>query len=355
MNAERDRDRAMEGLLPETLRADAGVQASEGCLDAETLAAWMDGGLDAPALALVEAHAAGCARCQAMVGVITRTIPTVSAPASWWQRHRQVRWLVPLGAGAAAVALWTAVPERRQPGAPLIQSAPVEARTDVSAPATAEATAPAPAPAALPPMRPGAAAPAPVVRPQTAQGATAFSKDVAVAPSQAEGPARLEAPRAVESLALRAEDQLAAAPPAQRAAPPAAPAAPAPGSLRRQQAGAPTAPLEIVSPDPAVRWRLGARGVVEYSASGGAAWESLSTGIAAELTAGSSPSATVCWLVGRGGTILLATDGRHWQRVPFADAADLASVAAIDARTASVTTTDGRIFRTSDAGQTWQR
>jgi photosystem II stability/assembly factor-like uncharacterized protein len=39
--------------------------------------------------------------------------------------------------------------------------------------------------------------------------------------------------------------------------------------------------------------------------------------------------------------------------VPFPEAVDLASVQASDARTAVITTNDGRTFRTADAGQTW--
>jgi photosystem II stability/assembly factor-like uncharacterized protein len=96
-------------------------------------------------------------------------------------------------------------------------------------------------------------------------------------------------------------------------------------------------------------------GSVEYSTNGGATWEPLPTGVSAQLTAGSSPSASVCWLVGRGGVVLLTTNGRSWQRLAPPDTADLAAVQATDARRATVTTADGRVFRTEDAGQTWIR
>jgi photosystem II stability/assembly factor-like uncharacterized protein len=112
---------------------------------------------------------------------------------------------------------------------------------------------------------------------------------------------------------------------------------------------------EIASPDPSFRWRLGAAGVVEHSADGGSTWEVLPTGVVADLTAGMSPSPSVCWLVGRAGTVLLSIDGRRWQRVTFPEATDLVAVQARDARTATVTTADGRTFRTADGGASWDR
>jgi photosystem II stability/assembly factor-like uncharacterized protein len=53
--------------------------------------------------------------------------------------------------------------------------------------------------------------------------------------------------------------------------------------------------------------------------------------------------------------VLLTIDGRSWRRVAFPDATDLSAVRATDARTASVSTADGRIFSTSDGGVTWER
>ena len=81
---------------------------------------------------------------------------------------------------------------------------------------------------------------------------------------------------------------------------------------------------------------------MSVSTNAGATWELLPTGGPAELTAGSSPSPFVCWLVGRGGVVLRTTDGRRWERVPFPEPVDLVSVQSSDAQTAVVTTTDGR-------------
>jgi photosystem II stability/assembly factor-like uncharacterized protein len=115
-----------------------------------------------------------------------------------------------------------------------------------------------------------------------------------------------------------------------------------------------TAP-EIVSSDPSIRWRIGRGGLIQRSADRGATWEVLPTGVVADLLAGISSSPSVCWVVGRAGTVLRAIDGRRFDRVPFPEIVDLAAVRASDARTAVVTTTDGREFRTADGGATWMR
>ena len=114
------------------------------------------------------------------------------------------------------------------------------------------------------------------------------------------------------------------------------------------------ASAEIVSPDGRNRWRPGPPGFVEYSSDGGSTRQTLPTGVSATLTAGASPSSSVCWLVGRSGTIVLSTDGRRFQRVPFPEGVDLIAVNAVDAQIATVTTADGRRFSTADGGRTWR-
>ena len=69
---------------------------------------------------------------------------------------------------------------------------------------------------------------------------------------------------------------------------------------------------------------------------------------------GHAPTPTVCWLVGRAGIVMLSTDGTKFTRVQFPDLSDLRSITAIDAHQATVTTTDGRVFTTENAGETWQ-
>ena len=92
---------------------------------------------------------------------------------------------------------------------------------------------------------------------------------------------------------------------------------------------------------------------MQYSSTGGSQWETLEVDVNVELTAGASPSASVCWLVGRAGTVLRTIDGRRFQRLPFPEAVDLAGVASASERAATVTASDGRVFRTADGGVTW--
>ena len=76
----RDRDRILEQALKHELRA-AGTPAAGACLDAETLGAWTEGGLDPAAMAAAEAHVSTCARCQALVGTMARSTPALAPQA----------------------------------------------------------------------------------------------------------------------------------------------------------------------------------------------------------------------------------------------------------------------------------
>ena len=59
-------------------------------------------------------------------------------------------------------------------------------------------------------------------------------------------------------------------------------------------------------------------------------------------------------VVGRAGIVMLSTDGVKFLRVLFPDLSDLRSITAVDAREATVTTTDGRVFVTVDGGENWE-
>jgi len=113
-----------------------------------------------------------------------------------------------------------------------------------------------------------------------------------------------------------------------------------------------------------VRWRL--RGgspapplsiaLLERSKDEGVTWEAVALPPQTTmLSGGSAPTNTVCWLVGRAGTVLLSTDGTVFRQVTKPVEADLASVRATDARSATVRTADGRTFVTTDGGVTWVR
>jgi hypothetical protein len=354
VNTGRDRDTSVDRLLQRSLagRDSSGAGARDECPDAETLAAWVDGGLRKHQVALMEAHASDCARCQAFLAAVLQTAPDLSPSASqesWW-RGLGLRWLVPLAAGAAAMILWVAVPSDERPDLPEQASAQLptaspappqpEAGADrFNAPAVrleqpgaaddkraakAEDSAPSFAPAERDQQKQDAAsAPAPAVEPVDTLGARASAAPPAAAPAQSPSASN-------ETVALSRVE-----------------------SDRGRRGGLIVPPIEIMSPDPAVRWRIGGAGSVEHTTNGGTTWVAVPTGISADLTAGASPSRLVCWLVGRAGIVLLTTDGRTWRRVSFPEMADLAAVQAANAQAATITTGDGRTFRTTDGGLTW--
>src|SRR5262245_45299543 len=99
-----DRDEAIDRLLRESPRVLGADAAGDRCLDADTLAAWVDGSLSRADRGAAEAHAASCARCQSMLAAMIRTQPPVPA-RSWWRVH-SIAWLTPLAAAGTAVLVW---------------------------------------------------------------------------------------------------------------------------------------------------------------------------------------------------------------------------------------------------------
>jgi hypothetical protein len=303
------------------------------CLDAETLAAWADDRLTTAERDAVEAHAADCARCQAVVAAMVRAEPPAEPAPAWWRRGSILGWLVPLTAVAAAV-IWVVV----SPGT--IQ------RPQDAAPAEMIAAAPTPSPSPQMTIANGEL----VARSDKALDALSARKQAT--PEQNAPLMRIEAaPPAAPAAVVPAPEPARPAVSADRMA--------ASGALRGQAFGnslrADLVP-EIVSSNPASRWRITPDpAFVQHSADGGATWEMQRTTVTTTLAAGASPSPSVCWLAGSGGVVVLSTDARTWRRVSFSENADLVAVSATDASTATVTTADGRKFSTSDGGATWDR
>ena len=350
------RDQSLEHLLRQSRAADPTSGGRSPCLDAETLAAWADGGLPPHPLAVAEAHAVECARCQAAVAVLMKQpVPVRDAV----QRRRWkwgAGWLVPLAAGAAAVGVWLAVPQRTAPADEAHPGTLAMLETKTAAVPAPEPSAPADR--GLPAQPPAVAGGAPAASAEQrssaanevakAESADAFRRDeTASGARQAEG-----LPRSRASASQEAVGRLAAEPAAATAAAgTAAPAAAAPVRAVVQDAAG---PRQVESPDLSIRWRIGAGGSVEVSADAGLSWQPQASGVTADLTAGSAPASSVCWLVGRAGAVLRTSDGgRTWLRVVFPQTLDLVAVEATDALTATVTASGGRIFRTIDAGGTW--
>lgn len=374
MSATPDRDRDVEQLLKRVMPA--GAAPTTDCLDAETLAAWADDGLDARARASAEAHVAGCARCQALLAVIVRSEPAVATPLPWW-RTSIVRWMAPALVTIGAATLWFLLPHP-EPLAPA-DDIQVQARGDIDrleseatevaqAPTSAAVkAAPAPPPPAPAPAAPRLAAPSdtrPAARPSAAPAfapeaplretvVTAEAADKREANAVAGRPAQDE--RAIGASPGRQSAQALPSAPAEAAAAPSVivPMAAGRDAMRQQARARIAGPWFVASPHPGERWRI-EESTIGFSVDDGATWERVAASVTPELTHGVSPARGVCWLVGRGGAVMLTVDGRHWNRVAFPEPVDLARIEARDARTASVTTIDGRVFVTTDAGATWR-
>jgi hypothetical protein len=347
---DRNRDRQLEQALTRELRRTELVEPSGECLDAETLAAWMDGGLGRDAVTLMEAHAAGCPRCRAMIatfaGAASADVPAVESRPRLWRW-----WLAPIAAATAATVLWVIVPSTNRSSTPSPAPAAEVAQLREE-PAVAAPTEPAreveKTPAAPPPSRVAEADAA-----ANAQKTPPDAKEAPIAGAASSPAQKVEAARqradAPSDQRARLERSTADA---QRdaAAAPASPAA-AEASLRR--AFAPTAVI-VAASDSAVRWRA-VSGAIERSSDAGQTWGRVADAGDGVIVAGSAPSTDVCWLVGRGGVVLVTTDGRTFTRLAFPEPVDLAQVTATGPRAATVTAADGRVFETSDAGLTWRR
>src|SRR3954465_13518008 len=133
-----DNDALLDRLLGPTLKERDEAPPGPACVDADTLAAWADDGLGAAERKAVETHAAGCGRCQALLGAMVRTLPPPEARVSpvrtraFWGRAA----MTPI---AAALLIWVAVPapppvQRSQSAEAVDQIAPAPAASAVSRP-----------------------------------------------------------------------------------------------------------------------------------------------------------------------------------------------------------------------------
>jgi hypothetical protein len=391
------RDRGMERLVAEALRRAALADAVAGgaCPDAETIAAYADQGLAADERQRLEGHFAACGQCQKVLAAVavsgdfalanpeavTATVAgsISSGPRARRSPQRWLWWLSPAFGAAAAALLWMAL----RPQAP-IGTAPVQTAADYSRQAE-QATDSLSAQTELPPRL---AAEPPAERDRTARAPEAPSREVelsarASVSSQAkEEQAQGEA--AVMSATAAAPSEAAPAAPTAEAAPPAAPTAGGETQGLRQADQAPQVGSAIAAfgtPRPELRaraaanggegvqfslytfaspvgsaiWRLGVNGSIQRSTDGGQTWQSQSSGVSADLIAGSAASEKVAWVAGRGGVILRTTDGEHWESIapPSGFAGEWAAIVAHTDARATAIAEDLRSFSTQDGGRTW--
>src|SRR5712692_7167911 len=112
---------------------------------------------------------------------------------------------------------------------------------------------------------------------------------------------------------------------------------------------------QFFAPGRKVVWSVGPGGLLLRSPDSGVSWMREESGVKADLLSGSAPSDTVCWVVGRTGTVLLTTDGYHWAKLASPGTQDWIGVQAMDALHAVIWDFNrAHKFSTADGGQTWQ-
>ena len=365
---ERDRDQLVDQMLRRVMRDDAPPQ--EECLDGETIAAWSEGTLRGAEASAVERHVSGCARCRALMASFIQSTPAQPVSESLWRRWH-LGWAVPLATAATAVAIWVALPNNAATPVP----APLASNTvagDESARAEPRLRAEA-SQVAAEPLDTDRAGRLQQEKAKVAEPANELRQRGDAGGSRELADQRAGAADAAKTIAAPPQ---AAAPVAGAAASPAAiqPAAPPQAAATaaeraeadgKKESAANSAfdPLavqrrgfvanQIASPDGSARWRIVSGQQLERSTDAGAQWTPVTIASPERLIAGAAPSAAVCWIVGARGAVYVTTDGTRFVRLPFTEMVDLTSVFASDALTATVSSADGRSWRTVDQGRTW--
>ena len=251
------------------------------CLDGETLAAWVEGGLSRNDAALAEAHVSSCPRCQEIAGLIVKTTPVTIVEAPWWRRR--AAWLVPVTVGVAAVGLLMIQPTSPTP-------------TLVPPPATpaTESARNAATPAA-PPVAP------PAERPVETKPTATKSAETKKERQREE----------------RANSAAGTAAPSVAATPPAAAAGRVTDEQSARQTFAKTTARQAVSPDGTLHWRITDRGALERSTDAGTTWQAVNVGVTATFTTIQAPEARTALVRTTDGRVFRTSDGgATWQLVP---------------------------------------
>jgi photosystem II stability/assembly factor-like uncharacterized protein len=103
----------------------------------------------------------------------------------------------------------------------------------------------------------------------------------------------------------------------------------------------------------ATQWRVGRRGTIQKPDDSGG-WTRIVSGVDDDLF-DITFAGTTGWVVGHEGTVLRSPDGGStWQRVAAPTSEDLVHVSSQGAQQAQVISRSGKIFTTTDGGQSWK-
>lgn len=318
------------------------------CPDPSLLACLHEGSAAADETERWMTHLAGCRRCQATLGALARAEHGARpdhrpAPHRWMQIRRLLRWpvLAPLAAGAVVVlAVWVSTPGT--------SPAPFASRAEIAADATG-ATSELPGPVA------GEPAEQPLAESRLDLARLDEAEDAAEPEAEPQRARRPPAAR-LDRMDVPPEEPSAAIAPSANVGTVAAVSAVADPSvdtppLVAQEAAALSDAVLVPSPRATLQWRARS-GTIARTDDGGLNWRTQLT-VPERVVAGAAPSVSVAWLVGERGIVMRTIDGEQWTRLPPPAPVSLIAVDASDGLRATVTTEDGRQFRTDDAGTTW--
>jgi hypothetical protein len=358
----------LDGLIRPVLQ---GQSATDPCPEADLLAAHYEGELSERERLELNRHISQCARCQAHLALVARSDASAVEPAS--SRATTTRWNWTLGwAGlaatlVAAVVVWMVA--SRPASLPQSAATPVTtvadsspAATNVPSPSVPSPNVPSPSVPSLKRARPVAPVgvptsdlakpPAPVKEPKaTPLGATSTLSVDRVA-ERAEQRDNNAAAKAAQSAAAPTPEKDDRDPRRENLQTVTTLAAPAPQAARTFAARSSPATVPVTSSNGQSVWRVEGADI-RHSTDGGRTWTGQVVTGTNQLVAGSAPSPTICWMVGRQGLILRYQDMVGWERRQSPEAVDWVSVIALDLDRATVVASDGRRFRTEDGGQTW--
>ena len=375
-------DRMLGKVIALQLRQQLGGTESD-CPETETVAAFYDRTLSGAERAMWENHFLKCLRCQEYLAELARLADADEPPSmlgesaeeatdepspGWFYR---LAWAIPFVIIGVSSAVWYREDIQRflqQHEETAMNTAEPSIPADQPSPGTEAQPQGKPARAAkdLAPTAPGQAAGSAKSKKESAS--TASSGVMAQASGQAGGGMAVPSRRMELSDAAKVSEAKARMDVAEKrsksaevvAAPAAAPPAPqnAPAeadAAARDQNFSKLGGLTISGAQRkiATQWRVGRRGTIQKPDDSGG-WTRIVSGVDDDLF-DITFAGTTGWVVGHEGTVLRSPDGGStWQRVAAPTSEDLVHVSSQGAQQAQVISRSGKIFTTTDGGQSWK-